>query len=255
VFSVPESHGGDGEKQDNEYVDSAQRERLLSGKHLLNKIGLIFILIGIGLMLYPIWMYMKGIYSQKKLESQWEKAVAGHQAQARTESPEGRESQPAKQDAALPVDSGSRTHESIIPPEAHPQAKKHRGFPLTKLSIPTIQMEAIVVEGVTSSALSQGPGHVPGTAGPGQPGNCCIAGHRNIYGSWFRKLNELTPGDIITLSVPDNEFLYQVTRVFSVSPSDVSVLKRTSEATLTLITCTPVPRPTHRLIVTADLIK
>ena len=59
-------------------------------------------------------------------------------------------------------------------------------------------------------------------------------------------------GDKIALRGQDSEFVYEVTDRFDTWPDDISALDETSEPTLTLITCTPVPKPTHRLVVIAE---
>lgn len=122
-----------------------------------------------------------------------------------------------------------------------------------KLAIPAIHMKAVVVEGVSTFALRKGPGHFPETSLPGEPGNCCIAGHRNVYGAWFRDLDKVLLGDQIIINTKGVELTYRVTGRYVVLPDDFTVLQPTEDASLTLITCTPMPNPTHRLIVTANL--
>jgi len=52
------------------------------------------------------------------------------------------------------------------------------GSPLGYLSIPRIGMnDDVIVEGVGTDQLRQGPGHYPGTALPGQSGNVAIGPH------------------------------------------------------------------------------
>ncbi len=46
------------------------------------------------------------------------------------------------------------------------------------LKIPRVGLDQIIVEGVTEHQLAMGPGHYPGTALPGEPGNAAVAGHR-----------------------------------------------------------------------------
>ena len=182
------------------------------------------------LLLWPIYTHVRSINAQQQLELQWQKAYVENHTPKPT-----------------PVEPGAK-------PTQKPKQGARRKFPATKLMIPELGLEAIVVEGVSLSKLKQGPGHFPGTAAPGDPGNCCIAGHRNVYGSWFRNLDKLSPGDAVILSTPDGDYIYQVTDTFIVRPSDLSVLDQGLKCKLTLITCTPVPKPTHRLIVVAELI-
>ena len=77
--------------------------------------------------------------------------------------------------------------------------------------IPAIGVDKIVVEGVSLADLKKGPGHYPETPLPGQEGNAAIAGHRTTYGAPFNRLDELEPGDEITVTTVQGEFTYEVT--------------------------------------------
>ncbi len=62
------------------------------------------------------------------------------------------------------------------------------------LAIPSIGLEQAVVEGVGPAQTVSGPGHVPGTAGLGQPGNSAVVGRRSGYGGPFGTLRTSTGG-------------------------------------------------------------
>ena len=51
-----------------------------------------------------------------------------------------------------------------------------------------------------SRRSTNGPGHWPGTALPGQLGNAVVAGHRTSHNRDFRNIDQLVPGDEIILS-------------------------------------------------------
>ena len=192
-------------------------------EHLLrhgfwHRAGLLLMLAGMSVLTLPLVLHVQAVHSQNVLEYQWENAPAETRGRG---------------DAATWRD--------------------QPGGPLTKLVIPKIGLEAVVVEGTTPELLAKGPGRFPDSAMPSEAGNCCIAGHRNVYGSWFRRLDRLAVGDTVLLRRCDTEFTYQVTDVFTTSPDNLYVLEQTSEPTLTLITCTPAPRPTRRLIVVSRI--
>ena len=126
---------------------------------------------------------------------------------------------------------------------------------LTRMQIPALGVDTVVVEGVTVSALRAGAGHYPGTPLPGQPGNAAIAGHRTTYGSPFRHLDRLTPGDEIAFTTPLGEVRYRVTVApFVVAPDDTRVVAPTREPMLTLTTCHPLQSSRQRLVVQATLV-
>jgi len=120
---------------------------------------------------------------------------------------------------------------------------------LTRLSIPSIHLDAIVVEGTTRHDLLLGPGHIKGTAEAGQPGNVVITGHRDTF---FRHVHELRKGDIVILQREGKTYRYEVTAKRIVGAEDVSVLRPAGDSGLTLITCYPTyyigPAP-NRLVV------
>jgi sortase A len=123
-----------------------------------------------------------------------------------------------------------------------------------KITIPSIESEWIVNEGTGTDTLKKGPGHYTGTALPGESGRCVIAGHRTTYGAPFNRADELKDGDSIIIETAGNEeFIYYVTDIKIVPPTDVSVLKQTENETLALTTCTPKFYATNRLIVYAEL--
>lgn len=127
-----------------------------------------------------------------------------------------------------------------------------RSFPPTRLVCPDAELDAVVVRGVQPDDLRRGPGWMPGSALPGHNGNCVIAGHRNIYGSPFARLDVLMPGSVITVQTADDSYRYLVVSVHGAADNDPSVTAPPTDgsARLTLYTCT-VPKTTDRLIVSA----
>lgn len=128
------------------------------------------------------------------------------------------------------------------------------GSPVGFLTIPRIGMsDDVIVEGVGTDQLRQGPGHYPGTPLPGEPGNVAIAGHRTTYAAPFYNLNELEVGDPIVIQTVRGTFDYAVTENTTVAPTDSAVLDSTAQAELTLTTCNPRYSATQRLVVVAVL--
>lgn len=125
---------------------------------------------------------------------------------------------------------------------------------LTRLAIPKIDLSAVVVEGTGRKQLLLGPGHMEDTAAPGELGNSVITAHRDTF---FRHIHELQKGDRIMVQRSGKTYVYEVTTKRIVEPTEVSVVKPTSDARLTLITCYPTyyigPAP-ERLVVSTKLI-
>ncbi|MGH9302519.1 MAG: class E sortase, partial [Acidimicrobiales bacterium] len=90
--------------------------------------------------------------------------------------------------------------------QATRQAYLHHSIPvghsLTRIKIPKIGVNVVVVEGTTESALQAGAGHYPNTPLPCTVGDVAIAGHRTTYGKPFANIDKLGPGDVIELDTP-----------------------------------------------------
>jgi sortase A len=179
-------------------------------------VSLVLIVVGIALLGYVGSEYWGMYRSQQKLEAEWERQAASFSTPAH----------------------------AVIPPEQM----------LTRVVVPKIGLDAIVVEGASRRDLSEGPGHMKETAMPGETGNAVITAHRDTF---FRHIYELVKGDRIQVRRSGRVFTYEVTGKKIVMPDDVSVIRQTPDPQLTLITCYPVyyigPAP-KRLVVFSRLV-
>ncbi len=201
------------------YIQTFTRTRLVDW--VRRNTATLLVVLGALLLAYVGFEYTQMYWGQKRLEDEW-----ARQQQQQT---------PQR-------NSGS----------VKPAALKDDG--LTRLSIPSISFDAVVVEGTSHHALLLGPGHLEDTPAPGEAGNSVISGHRDTF---FRHIHELEKGDKIVVQRNGKEFHYEVTGKHIVDPTDISVLKASKDAELTLITCYPTyyigPAP-ERLIVTSKLV-
>jgi sortase A len=150
-----------------------------------------------------------------------------------------------------------RLREDIRKPEvkvAYEQRHIKEGDGLTRLVIPKLAVDVVVVEGISPAALRAGAGHYPETPLPGEKGNMAIAGHRTTYGKPFADINLLSEGDDLYLETPMGAYLYKVTGdPLVIEPTDHTVLDATPAPTLTLTTCHPRFSAAFRLVVHAQL--
>lgn len=123
-----------------------------------------------------------------------------------------------------------------MPAKAAPGIRPRYGSVIGKLTIPRLGVSTVVVEGAGERELRFAPGHVAGTAFPGDKGNVAVAGHRDTF---FRPLRFIRANDAIQLATRDGVFEYHVTSTQVTTPQDLRVLSPTSRPTLTLITCYP----------------
>ena len=109
------------------------------------------------------------------------------------------------------------------------------GF-VSRLSIPRLDASLYVVTAETARDLKRGPGYIRGSVGPGERGNCIIAGHRDLH---FRVLKDIQVGDEIELQTKQDRLSYKVSSIDIVSPDNRGALRAVYPEQLTLVTCFP----------------
>jgi sortase A len=116
-----------------------------------------------------------------------------------------------------------------------PTRAPESGSPVAIIDIPAMKLEQVVVEGVGPQQTRRGPGHVPGTAGLGQPGNSAIVARRSTFGGPFRPLGTLEEGDEILVTTTQGQSIYVVTEIRSdeVAQGDGTRPQPTEETTIT----------------------
>ncbi|HEY8740466.1 MAG TPA: class D sortase [Candidatus Dormibacteraeota bacterium] len=127
------------------------------------------------------------------------------------------------------------------------------GQPLAKMSVPAVKWSGIVLEGNDDRVLSGGPGHLLGSAYPGEPDNLVLSNH-NTYSMQFANLKA---GDEIILDTDYGRFTYRITSFRVTSAEDRTVTAHTAKANLTFTTCYPLwagAFASQRYIISADLV-
>ena len=126
------------------------------------------------------------------------------------------------------------------------------GTSVALLEIEDINVRRVVIEGTHAEDLAKGPGHLVGSAMPGQPGTSAILGRSSRYGSAFARLDELKAGQEITVTTAQGEHTYEVVDSTVRSANDSAAF--TGERNmLLLITGVGGASPDERLVVRALL--
>jgi sortase A len=108
--------------------------------------------------------------------------------------------------------------------------------PIARLRVPARGIDRIILADSSARSLAFGPGHVPGTARPGEPGPSLISGHRDTH---FRFLQDLRLGDELVVERTGGTSRYVVSG-FRVIDIDRAPLVLDSGADqLVLATCFP----------------
>lgn len=126
------------------------------------------------------------------------------------------------------------------------------GSPVARLVIPSAGLDEVVVEGVGSPELLAAPGHLPGSALPGEAGNSVVSAHRDRH---FKRLARVQTGDTLITETRRLRAKWVVVSKRVVAAGEPALF-RTDRPTLTLTTCWPLRylgSAPDRLLVTAVL--
>ena len=111
------------------------------------------------------------------------------------------------------------------------------------LSIPKLDLQMPIYMGATKENMAAGAAVMGQTSLPigGSDTNCVLAGHRGWNGAaYFLYINQLEPGDTVTVTNLWETLNYKVSEVRVISPNDVeAILIQPGHELLTLLTCHP----------------
>lgn len=121
------------------------------------------------------------------------------------------------------------------------------------IEIPKIDVYLPVYHGVSEEVLRIAVGHIEGTSLPvgGTGTHCAVSGHRGLPSArLFTSLDEMEKGDLFMIRILDEVLTYEVDRILTVEPDDMSGIELEPGKDLcTLVTCTPYGVNSHRMLV------
>ncbi len=156
---------------------------------------------------------------------------------------------------------GPKFNEAEIPAHLLPLVQSIANLPVPtpgpsqamRIQVPSINVDAPIVQGDGWEQLKKGVGQHVGSADPGQPGNVVLSAHDDVFGEIFRYLDRLQPGDKVLVFTAQQQYVYIVTGSQIVAPTQVEVMNPTSEPTVTMISCYPYMVDNKRIVVFAKL--
>lgn len=128
-----------------------------------------------------------------------------------------------------------------------------------RIIIPAMMLNQQTLEGPESdwfNILYKGIWRWPGSSTPDEGGNTVFLSHRFSYTGprgAFYYLNKLQIGNEIGVVWNGKTYTYSVVSSQIVPPTDTGIENNTSDAQITLFTCTPLWHPVDRLVVVAKL--
>ena len=109
--------------------------------------------------------------------------------------------------------------------------------PIARLIIPARAADILVLAGASGRTLAFGPGHLDGSAPPGDPGNAVITAHRDTH---FRFLRAVSPGDELVVERTDGGMRhFRIRGAYVADYRQLRLPRDTAVPTLTLVTCYP----------------
>jgi len=111
------------------------------------------------------------------------------------------------------------------------------------LSVPRLELDMPIYLGATRENMANGAAVMGQTSLPigGSDTNCVLAGHRGWNGAaYFLYINQLEPGDTVTITNLWEALTYEVVGTQIISPNDVDAIHiQPGRELLTLLTCHP----------------
>jgi sortase A len=110
-------------------------------------------------------------------------------------------------------------------------------WPVARMQVPGRDIDLIVLSGASGRTLAFAPGHLAGTASPGEKGVSLVSAHRDTH---FRFLGELKKKEQILVQKPDGRRItYVITHYGIVNANHARFPVRNEQDSLILLTCYP----------------
>lgn len=125
------------------------------------------------------------------------------------------------------------------------------GDPVARLVAEDIGLDVVVAEGATPSVMRRAPGHLPGSATPGETGVAIVTANRFGFGSFFSRLGALAAGDRIVTESVFGRTTYTVVEVRTVAAERLDLAPDSNDRVLMLFGSARVWGGADRIVVRA----
>jgi sortase A len=152
----------------------------------------------------------------------------------------------------IPTTAAHASNNSFSSSNSHNSASAQKS--LGRLQIPSLRVNETIYEGVTDAQFDLGVGQLRGVPPLGRKGNIVIGGHRTSANRPFLNIDRLKDGDEINVFRNGRKFRYVVSKTFVVTKHALWILKPTTNSTLTLFSCHPKGKTSHRYVIRATFV-
>jgi sortase A len=204
-----------------------------------HRLGTFLLVIGLGVLAWAATVYLwkdpfttaYTAYEQRRLESNLEQQFEAWRPVAE---PVSRPENPKPKPKPKP-----KSHDDVSREARTFRLESGDGDAIARLRVPRLGLDVVVVDGTSGDDLRRGPGRHTDTFMPGEGKLVYVAGHRTTYGAPFSDIDDLQPGDAITVELPYGTVEYRVTKHRIVDDNDLSVLETGAREELVLQACHP----------------
>lgn len=220
------------------------------------KCGLIIILIGLALVLYPIFSNILMSKTQTKVISTYDEMISNmEKEQIEAEKEKARlYNERLSSENAIKIDMENGENENLSYMNV-----LNIGDIMGYISIPKIEAYLPIYHGTSENVLQSGVGHVESSSFPigEKNSHTVLAGHSGLVrAKIFDQINKLKEDDMFFIYMFDEVFAYKINQIKVVLPDntqDVQIVN--GKEYVTLLTCTPYAINSHRLLVRGERIE
>ncbi|MBQ4530558.1 MAG: class C sortase [Lachnospiraceae bacterium] len=252
------------------------------GKKIAQVLAVLIFLCGLGFLLYPKATEWHAAYENNKVMEDFEKDLNKLQNIATSDSEEDNTEKESIEDNSNEVSKekldklyqNMESYNQQIYQEGQKNLKdpfayevpsfdlKEYGFQnnvIGAIEIPKMEVKLPLYLGASTKNMTKGAVILGETSMPvgGNNTNVVIAAHRGYKGiPMFREIETVETGDIIQITTPWNTLFYQVTEQKIVLPDEIKeILIQDEKDMITLLTCHPYTKNSHRYLVYAERCK
>lgn len=202
----------------------------------------LMLLVGEGLLLYPMVSNLVIDWRAKKEISAYNEAVA-----ASLEAGDGKTGQMLND--ARAYNEALLSGEEPVSYDDLLSLTQSMGY----VEIPKIDIYLPIYHGLEEKTLQKGIGHMPESSLPvgGESTHAVLSGHTGLPAAkLFTDLDQMEEGDVFYIHVMDEVLAYETDQILVVLPDETDAIRiQKGEDLVTLLTCTPYGVNSHRLLV------
>ncbi len=229
-------------------ADSAKKKRNKAVSTVITLVLAVFIMIGLGIMLYP------------SFSDWWNSLHASQSISEYVQAVENIDDSELQAMLAKAREYNTRMRSGLVYDMSDEEYAEYETLLdisgtgiMGYISIPTINVNLPIFHGTSEEVLQVAAGHLAASSLPvgGEGTHSIISGHRGLPSAkLFTDLDKLVVGDTFVISILNEKLTYRVDQIKIVLPEDVSELQiQSGKDYCTLVTCTPYGINTHRMLI------